>query len=62
MIARTSKALSAFVITFLSSSAAVQAVDLETVLAGQANLTTFRGLVKVRETSDHCPCSGFDLP
>jgi hypothetical protein len=33
--------------TVLFSPLAVHAADLESVLAGQANLTTFRGLVKV---------------
>lgn len=32
--------------TFILGSESVVAVDLETVLAGQVNLTTFRGLVK----------------
>jgi hypothetical protein len=41
-------ALLAFVSAFVFSPAPVGAVDLETVLAGQTNLTTFRGLVKVR--------------
>ncbi|KAK4034877.1 FAS1 domain-containing protein [Parachaetomium inaequale] len=39
-------ALLAVVSTLLFSPLAVHAADLESVLAGQANLTTFRGLVK----------------
>ncbi|KAK4130580.1 hypothetical protein BT67DRAFT_445505 [Trichocladium antarcticum] len=41
-------ALLAAVSVFVFSPAPVGAVDLETVLAGQTNLTTFHGLVKVR--------------
>ncbi|KAK4153979.1 FAS1 domain-containing protein [Chaetomidium leptoderma] len=39
-------ALLAVLSTIILSPVAVHAVDLETVLAGQANLTTFRGLIK----------------
>lgn len=46
MVLGLPSALLAVVSVLLFSPAAVQAADLESVLAGQANLTTFRGLVK----------------
>lgn len=48
MVPRLPTALLAAFCGVVFSPAAVQAADLESALAGQANLTTFRGLVKVR--------------
>lgn len=47
MVLGSATALLGVVSTVLFSAMSVQAASLESVLAGQANLTTFRGLVKV---------------
>lgn len=47
MALRLPMALLAAISTIIFSPAAVHGANLESVLAGQVNLTTFRGLIKV---------------
>lgn len=55
MVPRLPTALLAVISTVIFSPAA-HGADLESVLAGQVNLTTFRGLIKVRSLDFYFTC------
>jgi hypothetical protein len=54
MVLRLPTALLAVISTVIFSPA-VHGADLESVLAGQVNVTTFRGLIKVSNLGLHFP-------